>query len=92
MMRIYHLVIILILVKSYQVLALNRELTNIEEHLLYSHIKVQTNLNLFYQKLIQSNNIDDLKSLRSIINENDIRELKIEHKVDIKLVPIKNKL
>ncbi|CAF4284336.1 unnamed protein product, partial [Adineta steineri] len=46
----------------------------------YSHINTQNNLELFYQKLLQSNNIDDLKFIRNPINENDIQDLNVEHK------------
>jgi hypothetical protein len=84
-MMIYHLIIIFILVGSYSVLSINRELTNLEKNLLYTHIKTSNDLNLFYQKLLQSNDIHDLKFLRNIINENDLREFNIEHKVNISL-------
>ncbi len=73
----------LILIGLYSVLTINNELINFEENLLYKHIKTQTNLDSFYRQLIKSNKIDDLKSLQNIINENDIRNLNIEHKVNI---------
>ncbi|CAF0895566.1 unnamed protein product [Adineta steineri] len=79
-MKIYYLVIIIILIDSSLVLAINIDLNNFEGNNLYSHINTQNNLELFYQKLLQSNNIDDLKFIRNPINENDIQDLNIEHK------------
>jgi hypothetical protein len=79
-MMIYYLIIILILVESY-ILAINNELSNLEKNLLYTYINTQNDLELFYQKILQSNNIDDLKLLRNTINENDIGNLNLEHKV-----------
>jgi len=79
-MMIYYLIIILILVESY-ILAINNELSNLEKNLLYTYINTQNDLELFYQKILQSNNIDDLKLLRNTINENDIGNLNLENKV-----------
>jgi len=67
----------------YSVLTINNELINLEGNLLYKHIQTRTNLDSFYRQLIKSNKIDDLKSLQNIINENDIRDLNVEHKVNI---------
>jgi hypothetical protein len=82
-MMIDYLIIILILIGSYKVLTINNKLNNLETNLLYKHIKTQNHLELFYQKLIQSNNIYDLKLLKNTINENDIRNLNIQNKVNI---------
>jgi hypothetical protein len=83
-MIIHSLVVILVLAELHSILTINIELINLEENLLYSHIKTKNDLDSFYQKLIQSNGIDDAKLIRNVINENDIRELNFEHKVNIK--------
>lgn len=81
---IYYFIVILILGDLSKVLTDNIELSNIERNLLYTHIKTENDLELFYQKIIQSNDVDDLKSLSDIINENDIRDLNFENKVNMK--------
>lgn len=68
-MMIYYLIIILSLNEIYKVLTLNIELSNQEKNLLYTHIQTQNDLNLFYQKILQSN---------------DRKNLNLENKVNIK--------
>jgi hypothetical protein len=69
-MMIYYLIIILNLVEKNKILAINNELNTIEKNLLYTHIKTINDLELFYQKILQSNNI--------------IQNLNLENKVNIK--------
>jgi len=69
-MMIYYLIIILNLVEKNKILAINNELNTIEKNLLYTHIKTVNDLELFYQKILQSNN--------------DIQNLNLENKVNIK--------
>jgi hypothetical protein len=61
-------------------------LTQIEENLLYLHLKTQSNLSLFYQKILESNDIDDFTRIHHIITQNDIQQLNLEHKVTKKLL------
>lgn len=66
-MIIYSLVIFIILVDLYEVLAINNQLIYLENHLIYQSIKTSNDLELFYQKILQS---DDLKFVN-----NDSRNL-----------------
>jgi hypothetical protein len=84
-MMIYYLIIILNLVEKNKVLSINNELNTFEKNLLYTHIKTVNDLEIFYKKILQSNNIDDLKLLRNIINSNDIQNLNFENKVNISI-------
>jgi ABC-type thiamine transport system ATPase subunit len=79
---ISNLVIIICLLEFGSVLAINSELIQKEENLLYSHLKTQTNLSLFYQKLLKSNDIDDITRIQRIITQNDIQQFNLEHKVN----------
>lgn len=83
---IYYLIIILYLVEKNKVLSINNELNIFEKNLLYTHIKTVNDLELFYKKILQSNNIDDLKLLKNIINSNDIENLNFENKVNISIL------
>ncbi len=83
-MRIDYVIAILILVDVYQVLAINEELNHLEKKLIYQNLQTQNDLELFYRKILQSNDIDDLKFLKNTIDENDIRNLNIENKVKSK--------
>lgn len=83
-MRIDYVIAILILVDVYQVLAINEELNHLEKNLIYQNLQTQNDLELFYRKMLQSNDIDDLKFLKNTIDENDIRNLNIENKVKSK--------
>jgi hypothetical protein len=65
------------------VLTLNMKLTNFEENLVYSHLKNETNLKLFYEKLIKSNDVDDPKDIRQKISKQDIENGNISNKVNI---------
>jgi len=65
------------------VLTLNIQLTNLEENLIYSHLKNQTNLKLFYNKLIESNGIDNLKDIHQKLTNEDIQKGNILNKVNI---------
>jgi hypothetical protein len=83
-MKIDYVIAILILVDVYQVLAINEELNHLEKNLIYQNLQTQNDLELFYRKILQSNDIDDLKFLKNTIDENDIRNLNIENKVKSK--------
>jgi hypothetical protein len=67
------------------VLTLNIKLTDLEENIIYSHLKNKTNLKLFYHKLIESNGIDNLKDIRQKLTNEDIQKGNIENKVNIYL-------
>lgn len=74
-------IMILIYVRKNIVLTLNNDLINLEENLLYSHLNNQTNLKLFYDKLIESNGIDNSSGIRHKITNEDIQQGNIENKV-----------
>jgi len=83
-MKINLLVIfIFVYIVKDSVLTLNMKLTNFEENLVYSHLKTETNLKLFYEKLIKSNDVDDPKDVRQKINNQDIQDGNISNKVKI---------
>jgi len=65
------------------VLTLNVKLNNLEENLVYSHLKNQINLKLFYEKLIESNGIEDQIGIRQKMTNEDIQQGNIENKVKI---------
>lgn len=77
------LVIIFILVESCTVLSYNVLLNNFDENLLYSHIKTKNDLDLFYQKLIKTTNIDHLKVKENLQVQNNIRDLNLKDQVII---------
>ncbi len=79
---ISNLVIIICLLEFGSVLAIDSELIQKEENLLYSHLKTQTNLSLFYQKLLKSNDIDDITRIQHIATQDDIQQFNLEHKVN----------
>ena len=54
------MILIFIWLKLNVVLSLNNDLTYLEEDILYSHLKNGDNFKFFYEKLIQSNGIDDI--------------------------------
>ena len=68
-MIIYSLVI-LILVDVYNVLAINHQLTSLENDLLYKYIQTPKDLELFYRKILQSNDLNfvnnDTKNLNKV--------------------------
>ncbi|CAF2954609.1 unnamed protein product [Rotaria sp. Silwood2] len=74
------LIAFLVYIELNSVLTLNIELSRLEENLLYSHLKNQTNLKLFYNKLIESNDVDDLTYIRHKITDEDIKQGTIENK------------
>jgi len=76
------IIILICLLQFYSVLTIDNELIEIEENLLYSQVKTKSNLNLFYQKILQSNDIDDITRIHRIITLNDIQKLNLEHKVN----------
>ncbi len=61
---------------------LNSELTNLEENVVYNHLKNQTNLKLFYEKLIESNGVDHPKNVRQKITDQDIQKGNFDNKVN----------
>ena len=74
-------IILLLLFGSDLVFGVNDELSQLETNLLHQHLKTMNDLNFFYQQLIRSNDVDDSRLLHTTINENDIRNQNIEHKV-----------
>ncbi|CAF0836543.1 unnamed protein product [Adineta ricciae] len=75
-----HRFILLILFGSDLVSSINNELSLLETNLLHQYLKTTNDLNLFYQQLIRSNDVDDSRLLHTTINENDIHNQNIEHK------------
>lgn len=73
---------------SRSVIALNSRLARSEENLLYSYLKNQTNLQLFYEKLIRSNDVEDTAHARQVVTDDDIRQGTIEHKVSKEILII----
>lgn len=71
------IIIISILVDLSKVLAINNELTHLENDLLYKHIQTLNDLELFYTKIIQSNNINNLKFL----SNNDQNLTQVNNKI-----------
>ena len=65
----------------YPVLAINNKLIQIEQNLLYLHLKAPSDLNLFYEKLLESNDIDDITRIQRMITQDDIGQQDFEHKV-----------
>ncbi|CAF3347643.1 unnamed protein product, partial [Rotaria sp. Silwood1] len=55
-------------------------LIHTEENILYSHLKTPLDLNLFYQKLLESNEIDDITRIHRIITQDDIQQFNFENK------------
>jgi hypothetical protein len=66
------------------ILTLNNHLTNLEDNLIYSHLNTSRNFQLFYEKLIQSNGIDNSSNIRYKITNEDIQQGNIENKVETK--------
>ncbi len=84
MMKINFVVIFLfVYILKDLVLTLNVKLNNLEENLVYSHLKNQINLKLFYEKLIESNGIEDQIGIRQKMTNEDIQQGNIENKVKI---------
>ena len=77
------LIAFLVYIQPDCVLTVNEELIRLQEDLLYSHLKNQTNLKLFYNKLIKSNGVDNLTHVRHKITDEDIQQGTIENKVNI---------
>ena len=65
----------------YSVLEINNKLIQIEQNLLYLHLKAPSDLNLFYEKLLESNDIDDRTRIQPTITQDNIRQQNFEHKV-----------
>ncbi|CAF5040224.1 unnamed protein product, partial [Rotaria sp. Silwood1] len=77
------LIIIIIIICSfelYSVLTNDINLIHTEENILYSHLKTPLDLNLFYQKLLESNEIDDITRIHRIITQDDIQQFNFENK------------
>lgn len=73
----------IIFMKINIILTLNVKLNNVEENLLYFYLKNETNLNFFYEKLIHSNGIENLKDIRHKITNEDIEKENFQNKVYI---------
>ena len=77
------LFIFLIHTEQNSVLTLNMELSRLEENLLYSYLKNQTNLKLVYGKLIESHGINNLHYARPTVTDQDIQQNSTNNKVNI---------
>ncbi|UJR26498.1 hypothetical protein I4U23_007825 [Adineta vaga] len=73
-------IITIYILEQYTVLTNDIKLSQIEENLLYSQLNTQANIKVFYEKLLQSNDIDDITRLHDIITLNDTQQLNLEHK------------
>ncbi|CAM4874728.1 unnamed protein product [Rotaria socialis] len=74
------LIAFLVYIQTVSVLTLTVELGDLEENILHSYLKDPNNLKLFYNKLIQSNGVDDLIYIRQNITDEDIQQGTVENK------------
>ncbi|CAF1216935.1 unnamed protein product [Adineta steineri] len=68
------------ILEMHSVLTIDIRLSNIEQKLLYSHLQTSSDLKLYYEKILESNNIDDITRLDRPITQNDIQRGDFEHK------------
>lgn len=80
-MRPLLLLFLLLSLGNYLVFTRNTDLTHVEENLLHSHLRNVTNLQSFYEKLIQSNGIDKGTDLKEPITVEDIQHEQFQNKV-----------
>lgn len=73
--------LLLIHLNQYCILSKNTRLIEIEENILYSNLKNQSNLRHFYEKLIQSNDVEHLERIRTPLTQEDFQQTNIEDKV-----------
>jgi len=80
--NLINIIIIICVFKGYSVLTDVTKLIQIEDNLLYSRLKTPSDINLFYQKLLESNGIDDITRIHRIITQDAVQQLDLEHKVN----------
>ncbi len=80
--NLLNIIIIIYVFKGYSVLTDVAKLIQIEDNLLYSHLKTPSDINLFYQKLLASNGIDDITRIHRMITPDAIQQLDLEHEVN----------
>lgn len=73
--------VIIIIVQIYSILTIDYELSGKEENILYEQLQTQSNLSLFYETILQSNDIDDITRIHRVITQDDIQQLNFEDKV-----------
>lgn len=79
--NLVNIIMILCAFEQYLVFTSDVKLLQMEENLLYSHLKTPADMDLYYQKLLDSNGIDDPTRLHRIVTEDDVRQLNLEQKV-----------
>ncbi len=82
---ISNLVIIIIIIYSfgiYSVLTNDLKLIQTEQDLIYSRLKTRSDLELFYETLLKSNDLDDIKHIQHVVNQDDVRKLDLTDKVE----------
>ena len=75
------LILVIIILEQYPVFSNDIKLNSMEEDLLYSYLKTSADVRIFYEKLLQSNDIDDISRLHDVITQENIKQLDVEHKV-----------
>ncbi|CAF3672080.1 unnamed protein product [Adineta steineri] len=68
------------ILEIHSVLTIDIQLSDIEQKLLYSHLQTSSDLKLYYEKILESNNIDDITRLDRPITQHDIQRGDFEHK------------
>jgi hypothetical protein len=79
--NLINIIIIIYVFKGYSVLTDVTKLIQIENNLLYSRLQTPSDISLFYQKLLQSNGIDDITRIHRMITQDAIQQLDLEHEV-----------
>lgn len=82
MQQKFLVICLLVFIEKNAVLTLNVQLSNLEENIIHSHLNNQTNLKLFYEKLIESNGIDNIKDIRHKVTDEDIQKENFQDKVN----------
>ena len=83
---IFRLIIIYFIIcslKFYSVLTINIKLIQTEEKLLYSYLKTQSQFKSFYNKLVEWNDIENIKRIHGNITHDNIEAINFEHNVSI---------
>ena len=74
MNRLFLLIFLGIFLEKNRVFTLNINLTTLEENLLYSQLNSSTNLKLFYEKILQSNGIDQSIGIRHPMSNEHVEQ------------------
>lgn len=78
-------IILIYLINISSILTLDNELSQMEENILYQQLNTKSNFNLFYEKILQSNDIDDIARIQNVITQEDIQQFNFENKVKRKV-------